>query len=537
MRIARMLLPVLIASNCVVAFGQDDPNTKLMKQIYTKIAEAVGVGSNDAETGQTYLILVGSGILLDPKLQANTADGRKTLAETIDRVAGPNWIYSPRTSTTFQVYSRIMKDHEPAVVIPNAEETKIYKNYCKVIHTECDNVQNQGVPTAAYTNYKLSRSALSHLLTLAEQYRADHNTTAIPADMADDIQAATDQLEAISNRSQIEAAEAGIKSFERIDPNAWWGELAGRFGTAETISGIPFGQVNVFPSYATWLDPTRSWRTEHLTQNDLQVTTDNSSTSVGGGGGFNAGLWSVGADAQHEEDRKHYEMSGKNFDLKFDVTTVTLTRPWMDESVFESRAWKFREATPYDKKQIASGADAKAGKTPPDTDVMPFIPVGLLLARNVEITADWSTKLSDSFSSHTSGSTSVGWGPFKLSGHYDKRDSHSYDEGHAAGNTISWAAPQILGFFVQVLGKTPDRDPCLHFASDKTPVPASCSPSPSDMKLMTATVSKNGKAAKIPLDKMGKVAPITVITAGKTVELSSDDLIAHSKKVLKEDNR
>ena len=209
----------------------------------------------------------------------------------------------------------------------------------------------------------------------------------------------------------------------------------------------------------------------------------------------------------------------------------------MDASVFDSRAWQFREGTPYWKRQIASGADAKAGTAPPNTDVMPFVPVGLLLARNVELTAKWATKLEDSFRSHTSGGTSVGWGPIKLSGHYDKRDSNSYSEAHAAGDTVSWEAPQILGFFVQVLGKTPDRDPCLHFASDKSPVPASCTPSSSDMKAMKLKINKNSETAKLPTDQTSEAIHLNVNNSGKAVELSSDDLIAHSKRILKEEKR
>ena len=147
----------------------------------------------------------------------------------------------------------------------------------------------------------------------------------------------------------------------------------------------------------------------------------------------------------------------------------------MDESVFESNAWKWLSAKSYTGRFIASGSDAASGKTPPTTDIMPFIPTGLLLARRVSLSGNWGSDLATSFSSHTSGGASLGWGPFSFGGRYQSDDASTYHKATAAGNTLSWNAPQIIGFFVQVLPRDPTPSQCYHFASDTKPLPAACS--------------------------------------------------------------
>ena len=157
-----------------------------------------------------------------------------------------------------------------------------------------------------------------------------------------------------------------------------------------------------------------------------------------------------------------------------ELMRVTIDRPWMDETVFESQAWKFLAGTPYYNKLISSGANAPSGIAPPDSDVMPFLPTGLLLARRVSLSGGWTHDLQTTFHQHTSSGASVGWGPFSFSGRYESDDASSYTEAHVAGNAITWDAPQIIGFFVQVLPKSPQPYRCYHFASDTQPLPQDC---------------------------------------------------------------
>jgi hypothetical protein len=247
---------------------------------------------------------------------------------------------------------------------------------------------------------------------------------------------------------------------------------------SETYGGSSFGKLNVYPSYPVWLDMNRTWTKLSLTQSDLQQTNNSSSTSVGGGASFNLGLWSVGADYSHQEQRQYFKLDASGYTVTMEVMRVTIDRPWMDETVFESEAWRWLQGTAYYGKLIASGADAGSGQTPPSTDIMPFVPTGLLIARRVSLSGNFVNDLQTFFHQHTSGGASVGWGPFSFSGRYESDDVNTYHEAHVAGNTISWDDPQILGFFVQVLPESPHPYRCYHFPSDTAPLPADCQTHP-----------------------------------------------------------
>jgi hypothetical protein len=467
----------IVAMICILTTTSavaQDPNTELMKKLYTKIAKTVSVGSNDLTTGETYLILANPGILLDPTLDYNTPAGRNRFARAIDKALNPSWIYGTRNYTVFDVYNRILEDHEAAQVKPTAEQIKQYKAACKVIFSDCDQAQ-PGTYSNAYNRYQNALSRLIIVSKQAEDYKRQNQTEELPPDMLVDLISATNDLELIGNRTEIETAIAVKNTFEHIDPNAWWGELRGKFTkNSETLNTNRFGNLSLYPAYSVWLDINRTWTNLNLTQSEIEQTTTSSHTHVGGGGGFSIGFWSVGADYENTENRSYYSFAGSNYAVSMELMRVTLDRPWMDEGVFESHAWKWLEGSLYDKRKISSGADATSGVTPPASDVMPFVPTGLLLARRVSLTANWSTDLKTSFDSHTSAGASVGWGPFSFGGRYDNSNASTYHKAKAAGNTISWDAPQILGFFVQVLPESPNPDECYKFPSKPGPLPEHC---------------------------------------------------------------
>jgi hypothetical protein len=457
-----------------ISARSQDPNTELMKKLYTKIGQAVGVGDNNPVTGESFLILANTGILLDPSLNYNTPAGRYEFSKAVDKVLVANWIYGTTNNTVMDVYKHILDDHEAAAIRPTAAQVAQYKQQCRVIFTDCHLAQ-PGTFTRAYLRYDALTRRLLILNKQAEDYRRKNQTDDLPAELLSDLQSASDQLDLIGNKTAIETAKAIINTYEHVDPNAWWGELLGRFAkNSETYNGNRFGNLNVEPSYSVWLDMNRGWTALNLSQADLEQSTSSSHTSVGGGAGFNLGLFSLGTDYQKTENRQFYRLDGSAYSIAMELMRVALDRPWMDAGVFESRAWQFLQGTAYYKKLIATGVDANASKTPPATDIMPFIPTGLLVARRVSLTAAWANDLATSFNQQTSAGGSVGWGPFSFSGRYNSADQNTYHRATAAGNTLSWEAPQIIGFFVQVLPRSPFTDPCYRFPSDVTGPPLEC---------------------------------------------------------------
>jgi hypothetical protein len=175
------------------------------------------------------------------------------------------------------------------------------------------------------------------------------------------------------------------------------------------------------------------------------------------------GLWSVGGDYSSEQNRTYFKLDVSGYTIDMELARVSIDRPWMDSAALKSRAWKWLDSSPYFGQVISDGGDAASGVTP--KGVMPFMPTGVLLARNVTLAGTWSADLKTTYDSHTTAGGSVGWGPFSFGGRTDLRESTSYVKANAAGNTISFSSPQILGFFVEVLPKSPDPDPRYKFPS------------------------------------------------------------------------
>ncbi|MFD1559653.1 hypothetical protein ACFSHT_29110 [Paraburkholderia silviterrae] len=85
---------------------------------------------------------------------------------------------------------------------------------------------------------------------------------------------------------------------------------------------------------------------------------------------------------------------------------VSLRRPWLHPMVFETNEW------------FLSGEDAgfcSSGKLSGNGGVLPLIPTGLLLGRNVNVEADWSSAGTSLLNRAKSAGASVSLGPFLLS--------------------------------------------------------------------------------------------------------------------------
>src|SRR5882724_2317189 len=119
---AFVLIGLFLNSMCLA----QDPNVDLMKKLYTKIGKTVGVGSNDAVAGESFLVLANPGILLDPNIDMGTTEGRYQLAKMLDRVLLPDWTYKSNNDNTLKVYSTILNFKElPAFALNSQQKAQL----------------------------------------------------------------------------------------------------------------------------------------------------------------------------------------------------------------------------------------------------------------------------------------------------------------------------------------------------------------------------------------------------------------------------
>jgi hypothetical protein len=111
---------------------------------------------------------------------------------------------------------------------------------------------------------------------------------------------------------------------------------------------------------------------------------------------------------------------------------------------------------------------------------------------------------------------SVGWGPFSLGGQSVSSEHTDYHQAQITGSTITFADPQIIGFFVEVLPLSPNPSPTLQFPS------GSCTPAPSHIGAMAlntnalATGVANLNLNTTFVDVSKRVLERAVVAAGRS---------------------
>ena len=154
-------------------------------------------------------------------------------------------------------------------------------------------------------------------------------------------------------------------------------------------------------------------------------------------------LWHLGSANRDLSDIRHYTVT-------MDVMAVAVNRNDMNTSLFTARTWRWKNlvATP-----LSDGSDPRLGNKP--NGVMPLLPMGLLLARNVVLTGD-----GQDMKVLAGANEPISWGPFTFQGNGVKADGNKgtlkISETNSTHPTI-----QVIGLFCEVLPKSPDPDSSL----------------------------------------------------------------------------
>ncbi len=193
------------------------------------------------------------------------------------------------------------------------------------------------------------------------------------------------------------------------------------------------------------------WYSESATQNFTELTlkssylnktASSSFTSYGGGASWGGGLWSVGGDVSGSSKETQSHMQANNFELSAKIGTVRIMRGWLHEFLFRMNDW-WIDSRPKD--GISNGLlEGNAD------NLLPLIPTAFVVARDISITADFSTEDQKTIEKSVSGSTSVGWGPFQISGHYSHSSSSSSFNSTFNGGTINVPGIQIIGWVNEI---------------------------------------------------------------------------------------
>jgi hypothetical protein len=454
-----ILVSALSAVGCGSSlYGQTTTSADLANKLYSRIAQFTSSGAGTQSGGQRFLILATPGILLDPSLDLTpTSTDYHLLSTILDRAPDASWVYKPKNMTSFDLYSDVLKYHQTPTFQLSDQQKKDLKAAQKILYSNV----NSGTPSDEYKQFQAKRTALIYASNAVDMYQTANPKKVVPPDLLAALQNAYDDYNLFGKASEVLTAEATIQQLQGLNPNEWWGELQAKMQANQKLfNATPFGPLAFYPDYPVWFDKTKSWTGTTLTEGQLEQSNSSSHTSVGGGLSASWGLWSVGGSYGQETTRTSSQFTGTNIVVQLEMTQIGLQRSWMDDLVFHSNTWQWGSGAP-DCSLISDGGNADQGVTPQGQ--MPFLITGLLLARNVSLSGSWSADLKTTYDSMTHGGASVGWGPFSFGGSYVSSTHNDYHSAQVSGSTITFAEPQIIGFFVEVLPVSPKPSPTLVF--------------------------------------------------------------------------
>jgi hypothetical protein len=238
-----------------------------------------------------------------------------------------------------------------------------------------------------------------------------------------------------AGRDQVDAAKKELSTLNGSQVARAFGDAQFRLTAYELVNGLTetFYRTTLAPT--DWADGDGSnWPEYHFHQSTLQTDFSAEATSWGAAANVSVGLWSFGGGVSSSDSRSSMSNDTTNVGITFRWRVCPVYRKWMDGSLFKLPNWDLGTLT---------GAGGISGAP---NALMPLIPIAVVIARDIRVEANWSHQDRSHIESAISGSASVGYGPFAVSGSYShsSADDHFHAEATDQGFTIP--AVQVIGY-------------------------------------------------------------------------------------------
>ena len=426
-----------------------DYNIQLYEKLYSKIATALGINTpiDEVKLGEPLLSLYNPGQYIPTGLSPETKpEDNRRISQMFDTASRFDTTYSPVALPVSVAYKNIL-DYKlfPLATITKEQQLKLEQAIVSYNSSKdrCD---------AAMYRYLYASDVLNEAIISHEN---DHSKPMPSSRIKMQAKAAMDTWIAAGKVKQ-EFNIAVIAQYQAMEGASFWQKLQDQFDSnqAKLENGIQFSPVTMTPSYKNW-HKEEGWIKFEFNQKDM----DNQRTCISiyeaGTLDPNYGIMYInGKDSWHNGYTKIQET---NLTIKCELMRVTLTRPWMNPLLFNSKAWKFAQNAPAAK--YSSGGSIYEGIKPTGSFVT--LPTTYILARNVEIFGIFGDTLEETLRTNVEASATVGIGPFSISGKVIYGDTEEKIKGSITKNSIKIDNIQVIASISQILPKLPNPDPNL----------------------------------------------------------------------------
>lgn len=422
---------------------------RLDVQIYSKLAATFGVSATVRQAGDSVLSIMLPGYYVDPNMDPRDAMTQYELSNAVNPLLACSWRVQPGVGLVSDVYKAILDGKEAPLPDLDPREQKLLDDALSYLFTP----DGTGDPSPAYEDYlgyrELYLTALARLDTAIATKR--NGGPPVPQKLRRELQKALDAWETNGHRAKVDRSIDVITLYGGRDPARYWADLMDRYrnATRQAEYGSEYQYVTCVPPYPDWFGDF-GWLeftfddSDFLEQDRSGVAGQGPTCCCTSGGTAPAGeglsASTIEPSAMTVEDEMHVVM-------RCDLRIVQILRPWLDPTVFSSRAWRWSQASTSYGTVISSGGDI-VGMTVP-SGAMPLLPTALVLSRDLELYwLDDTATASAVFDRIGTHGGRVG--PFSLT-----RASLT-EEGH-----IVMRDPQIVGYLSTILQRCPNPDATL----------------------------------------------------------------------------
>ena len=410
-----------------------------LNSLYSVLAATLtGKGADN----KTMLILASPGKPISQSFDDADDTDAEILNQLADVVPKANGCFVPNGEWTYSgIYKMIMDNHQ---TLGESPLTKAEQDRLDAAQAWMD---PDGDSMAKYTKFQTA-----FLDLLAQKEQAEQGGKTAPATLLAKVDTARGQFVGLQNT--FDKNTNTIRELTAKGGGAMWTGFANKF--ANGLRGSTY-KASYFPSAKTWNDPNdKSWLKVTVRGNDKGSDSSSSSSAITVAVGFHKPGISVDADFSKNDFNADAALSDKSYQISFEVKRVSITRPWLDYSVFYNRAWTLPANVFRGVFSKGTAKDNAASDVP-----MPAYVTTFFLVRNLVIySAFFNSKMNDTL--HSMGvHAHAEVGPFSISGGYDKRDTGHHDEAHFGDGKVECTGVQIIGMMASIPPMFPDPDPAL----------------------------------------------------------------------------
>lgn len=374
------------------------------------------------------------------------------IASLVDEIPAPNHLYSPTGQAVSDVYSKVVKGVHVTEPPPSEEIQRQRDELKKALVEQAKDDEGRTVerPTPladqeqkAFNDYQ--DAYMAYVATWAAA-QADENLRRVwPITGAQALQRPKRAFAdwGAGGRDQIASTKAQLATLNEGQVARAFADAQFRLMAYELVNELQetFYRTTISPSDWASADAS-SWPKYSFSESTLKSEFTTEATSWGASANVMVGLWSFGGGVSSSDSRQAMSQDTTDIGISFRWRICPVYRKWIDGTLFKLPNWDLGSLT---------SAGGVSGSPNP---LMPLIPAALVIVRDVHITANWSHQDSEHIDEAISGSASVGWGPFAVSGNYSH--SSTSDKFGAQRTGQEFIIPDI-----QVLGLVCTKvDPC-----------------------------------------------------------------------------